>query len=138
MLEVAAVVQSEYKNNLFFDHKMPQVMPNNKPIARDDMNSCFKELKKIFFKNGININTYDLVDMKKTDLEIYFHYNFKKKKNSKIKYCVWPEAPEIYNRNNYNQLKKDFDKVFTSFDEYVDDKKLFKILKKHLIISIRQ
>ena len=127
MLEVAAIVQDDYLNNLFFSEKMPQVIPNNIPVPRDDDNKCFKVFKDTLFKNGININTYDLVDNDKVDLEIYFHFNFKRKKYSKIKYCVWPEASEIYSRNNSQQLSRDFDKIFTTLDIDVDDKKFFKI-----------
>ena len=45
MLEVAAIVQDDYLNNLFFSEKMPQVIPNNIPVPRDDDNKCFKVLK---------------------------------------------------------------------------------------------
>ena len=106
---------------------MPQVVPNNIPVPRDDDNKCYKNFKENLFKNGININTSDLVDVNKIDLEIHFHYNFKRKNNSKIKYCIWPEAPEIYPRNNLYQLAKDFDKIFTTFDNDIDNKKFFKI-----------
>ena len=56
--------------NLFFDSKMPQVIPNRISIPRDDNNQCFKIFKKTF-ENGININTHDLVDQSKID-EIFF------------------------------------------------------------------
>ena len=86
MIEVSAVVQQDYTKNLFFDSKMPQVIPNKISIPRDDNNECFKIFKKKLFENGININTHDLVDQSKIDLEIFFHFNFnvKKKKLSNI------------------------------------------------------
>ncbi len=127
MIEVSAIVQNEYKNNLFFKSDMPQITPNNIHVPRDDENFCFKNFRKILSENQININTYDLVDEKKVDLEIYFHFNTTKKNCKKIRYCVWPEAPEIFNRNNRKQLEKDFNKVFTTFDEDIDNKKFFKI-----------
>ena len=127
MIEVSAVVQQDYTKNLFFDSKMPQVIPNKISIPRDDNNECFKIFKKKLFENGININTHDLVDQSKIDLEIFFHFNFNVKKKKNIKYCVWPEAPEIYPRNASSQIDKDFNKIFTTFDNDVDNKKFFPI-----------
>ena len=48
MIEVSAVVQQDYTKNLFFDSKMPQVIPNKISIPRDDNNECFKIFKKLF------------------------------------------------------------------------------------------
>ena len=64
MIEVSAVVQDEYLNNLFFDKMMPQVRPENINIPRDDGNICFHDFKKKLLLNGININTYDLIKKK--------------------------------------------------------------------------
>lgn len=126
MIEVSAVVQDEYLNNLFFDKMMPQVRPENINIPRDDGNICFHDFKKKLLLNGININTYDLIK-KKTDIEIHFHFNFSSKSQHKFKYCVWPEAEEIYKLNNSNQLKKNYNKIFTTFDNHVDNVKFFQI-----------
>jgi len=126
MIEVAAVVQDEYLNNLFFDKKMPQVTPEGAIISRDDDNICFFNFKKKLFLNGININTYDLIK-KKADIEIHFHFNFSRKSRHDLKYCVWPEAEEIYKLNNFNQLKKNYNKIFTTFDKDVDNIKFFQI-----------
>ena len=48
-------------------------LPNNISVPRDDDNKCYKNFKENLFKNGININTSDLVDVNKIDLEIHFH-----------------------------------------------------------------
>ena len=65
MIEISAIVENEYKNNLFFKSDMSHNYTNNIHMPRDDNNFCFKNFKKILSENQININTYDLVDKKK-------------------------------------------------------------------------
>lgn len=132
MIEVSAVVQESLLNNLFFKKNMPQVIFNNIPIPRDDCNEAFFSFKKKLFNQGININTYDLVKNKKIDIEMHFFNNFFKSNNiinAKVpkKYCIWPEAPEIHKYNKKNLLVKNFHKIFTTFDDDIDNKKFFSI-----------
>lgn len=105
---------------------MPQIIYANSSVQRSDENYCFNKFKKIFRQNNFDINTYDIDD--NPDIEFAFQFNYKKlNKKKTLRYCIWPEAEEIDTRNSKKKLAQNFNKIFTTFDDHIDNKKFFKI-----------
>lgn len=103
---------------------------NRKWIAnftKDDQNEGFVQLRNELKKINILINTDDFYNhQQEPDLEIHFVKTYKKKYNCK-QYLLLPESIEIIKENNINLLKKFYDKIFCQFDDFIDNKKVFKL-----------
>ena len=96
-------------------------------FSKDDGNLGFVTLKKKLEQENIFIKNFDYFKLQsKPDIEIHFAKKFKKKFNCK-QYLLLPEAKEIIKENDLNKLKFFYDKIFCQYDEYVDNKKIFKL-----------
>ena len=96
-------------------------------FSRDDKNAGFVNLKKKLEENNITIRDQNYFKFRSTpNIEIHFVKTYKKKFNC-IQYLLLPESKEIIKQNDLNKLKLIYDKIFCQYDDYVDDKKIFKL-----------
>lgn len=117
---------NQYLHNIAFDSQ------KNKGIER----SIFLTLKKYLKQRNININTYDISTKKAPYKCVYFDlpypWNFSAWKlvltNRKKNILICNESSLIIPFNYWKILHIFFTKVYTWYDELVDNKKYFKIL----------
>ncbi len=117
---------NQYLHNIAFDSQ------KNKGIER----SIFLTLKKYLKQRNININTYDISTKKTPYKYIYFDlpypWNFSAWKliftNRKKNILICNESSLIIPFNYWKIFHIFFSKVYTWYDELVDNKKYFKIL----------
>jgi len=111
---------------LFFNNKQFEILDKN--FNRDNYLYCFYLLKKKFGEKGINLSTQDINKPKESEFVIFFE--MPKIKNiipEKNNYLLIYESPLI-RKDNWNlENHKHFKKIFTWNDNFVDNKKYFKI-----------
>lgn len=113
------------KDAIFLNNKFFSKDPT---IIRDDQHSCFIELKKTLLKSKVDLSTEDINPVAKSKICIYL--NVEKHAldtTKKIIYGLMQEPPGVNDDNwdltNYAQ----YTRLFTWNDDYVDDKKVFKL-----------
>ncbi len=124
-----------YSRNLIFDiHK-------NKGIEA----TIFATLKKYLNKRNININTYDISTKKDPDIYVYFDLPFPWNLSAwklillhkKEKILICNESSMVIPFNYMKSFHFFFKKVFTWYDNLVDNKKYFKIRLPKSSIGIK-
>ncbi len=94
---------------------------------KDDGNLGFINLRKKLAENNIFIKNHDYFKSQDNpNIEIHFTKTYKRKFNC-IQYLLLPEAKEIIKNNDLNKLRIHYDKIFCQYDDYVDNKKIFKL-----------
>lgn len=121
------------KNRMFISPKSP---------IGDDLMEPFFYLSQQLTKQGHKVNTIDMDDIKKFDAVVFVEFPtfknkyFKQLVKNKFKnlYLITFESP-IIKPDNYNKENhKYFKKVFTWNDNFIDNKKYFKINYSHKMI----
>jgi hypothetical protein len=116
-----------YLNNDLFDL-------NNEKLNRDNVLYFAYELQRVLEQKGTVLATPDIHDIDTADIVIYQNMPrvLPKKDHIDKSYLILFESdviqPENFNKNNH----KYFRKIFTWHDEWVDNKKYFKINFAHL------
>jgi alpha(1,3/1,4) fucosyltransferase len=101
----------------------------NKILNRDDCLLFFHEIQDEFKRNGIDLNTQDINSPQDCEIVIYNEMPKVLPKGSEIEksYLLLLEN-ELIRPDNWNlEFHKSFKKIFTWNDDFVDNKKYFKI-----------
>ena len=128
MVKATLVVSKAYQKNRIFDM-------NNPVNGRDNHLYIFKVLKNVFYDRGIDLSTQDINCINDSEIVIYNdmpNQFYKKKKWQKI-YLFALESIAVLPRNFNISLYSNFDKVFTWYDDLVDEIKVIKINYSFLI-----
>ena len=122
------------KVSLVVDQSLTQNKVFNKNLFRDNITSKYILLKKELEKKGYNLSTQDINDINSSEIVIYSSYipNVLPAVTSSHKsfLILWESEfikPENYKRN----LHKNFKKIFTWHDDFVDGTKYIKINFSH-------
>ncbi len=121
MKKISFVVGKDYLNNKIFDL-------NNKSLNRDDCLLPFFMLREKFFSLGYEMSTQDLIDPNDADIVLYNEMPkpYKGKIDSKKSYLMIFES-ELIRPDNWDLNKhKNFKKIFTWHDQFVDRDKYLK------------
>lgn len=99
----------------------------NPEIVRDNINKCYSELKRQAFAKGIELCTEDINPLEISKLVIFVDVPARKyyKSRDQIWYLLLFEAPGVYRNNWEIQNHKNFDRIFTWNEDWVDNKKYF-------------
>ncbi len=96
--------------------------------------SPYRELKRQAKNRGININTYDLGDLKAADMVLCFNYKeefFQKCQAANIpkqRLALFAFEPRVVLPRQYTkQVWDQYGTIFTHLDDLVDNKRIFKI-----------
>ena len=119
--------ESDLNDNIFNPNRT-WISSNNKIIKKDDNNLGFIIFEKKLREKNYNIHTQDIwkkLIRNNIDLQINFAYH--QEITCEKSYLLLPESKEIFSQNDLKKLKKKYTKIFCQFDDYVDDKKIFKI-----------
>lgn len=111
------------------------IFKKNSRLNRDDIFDPYIQLKNSFEFRNILLNTPDINLGKKIDFEV--HMDFQDDSNSDLNYLILFENPEIYYSNKIENLFK-YRKIFTWNDNFVDNKKFFKIYFPNKIKKIKK
>ncbi len=99
---------------------------NNNTIQKDDKNLGFLHFEQKMRERNFNVHTQDFWKTNdKIDLQINFAYH--QEIICKKSYLLLPESIEVYSANDLIKLKEKYTKIFCQYDDYVDNKKIFKI-----------
>jgi hypothetical protein len=113
-------------NDSIFKTERVWLSSRNINIQKDDKNLGFSYFGKKLNNNNFSVHTQDYWKSdKKIDLQINFAYH--QKIYCEKSYLLLPESKEIFPQNDLNKLKKKYTKIFCQYDDYVDNKKIFKI-----------
>ena len=115
-----------WENDSIFNENLPKIINESVPIPRDDNNIGHVQLYKDLHKNNVNIHTSDYFKDKDYDLEFHFHYNMPIA-DGKEAYLIIPEVYQVYYLNKYKYIKSKYKKIFTNFDDEVDNNQFLKI-----------
>jgi hypothetical protein len=106
---------------------------SNEDLGNRIFNTPFGVLKDKFHKKNIDINTYDLVDLKDVEQVLFFNYSGSLMDNcsdlgvGKERRILFLYEPcVVYPRQYQKSVLSRFDKVFTWRDDLIDGKKFFK------------
>lgn len=127
MHKVSYVINDYYLKNAIFDIQ-------NQSINRDDCLTPFYELKELFARERYDLSTYDINTRQESVSVIYNDMPRVLPKDGDIdkSYLVIFES-ELIKPDNWDLEKhKYFNKIFTWNDQFVDNKKYFKINFAHL------
>lgn len=106
-------------NNRFFSSEFPNVL--------DDTNHCFCLLKKYLSSYNVDLSTEDINSPKTADIVILINYRRGKYKfNKSQKLYLIINEPKMINPKSWDiNIHKRFDRVFTWYEPFVDNKKRF-------------
>ncbi|MCG3686184.1 glycosyltransferase family 10 [Aliarcobacter butzleri] len=107
---------------------------DNKLINRDNYAYSHYLLKKIFYKNGMDLSTYDINSINDSKIVIYNDMPkvLPNEKDIHKSYLLLFESELIKPENWDFEKHKYFNKIFTWDDRIIDNKKYFKINFSHL------
>lgn len=99
----------------------------NPEFVRDNINRCYSELKRQANSNGIELCTEDINSPELSKLLIFIDVPTKKyyKSKDQIWYLLLIEAPGVYENNWQKKNHKEFDRIFTWNEDWVDNEKYF-------------
>lgn len=121
------------KKYLNYDHDLKRIFNSSKEFSfnRDNRNKGpiylkkFLKSKNIIISNKVSSNTA---------VHFFAKGNLLKKKN----YLIHNEIENVIEGNTYKNMKKNFDKIFTTLDDFVDNKKFFKIFDPNFFPKIKK
>jgi len=122
MIKATLVVPKAYQKNRIFDM-------DNPVNGRDNHLYIFKELKSSLLIKGIDLSTQDINFIKYSEYIIFCDMPkkiYKKEKWQKV-YLFAFESIAVLPRNFDRNLYKNFDKIFTWYDDIIDNNKVIKI-----------
>ncbi len=129
--KICFVVDPHQSKNRIFDYS------ESNPVNRDDGVYPFYLLKKKLTEHQIEISTQDILKSENADLLLFLDVpkDFKKYANHPRKYLIITES-ELIKPQNWNlEYHKHFQKIFTWNDDFVDNKKYFKLNFSNKIYS---
>lgn len=128
MRNACIIVQDFYKDNKLFNL-------NDKIINRDNCIYSFYYLKNELKKYDYNLSTQDINTIKNSEIVLYNEMPKILPERSDIKksYLIIFESELIKPENWDTEKHSYFNKIFTWNDEYVDNKKYFKVNFSHKI-----
>ena len=119
-----SLVMSGQKNNELFD-------PKNTDINRDNCMSAFHLLKTDLFDKGYDLSTNDINKEDECDLTLYFDVSLLPDLKSNINYLILQESEVINPLGWSKELHRNFDRVYTWHDDFIDNDKYFKLNFSH-------
>jgi alpha(1,3/1,4) fucosyltransferase len=123
MKKISFVVPKYLQKNSIFDEQ----------AHRDQIVDCFVKLKKDFKNLGYDLSTNDINTINESDIVIYNNMPKKlpNKKDIAKSFVILFESSFIRPDNFDINKHKNFNKIFTWHDEYIDEKRYFKINYSH-------
>lgn len=121
--KISFIVDPHQSQNRIFDFS------SNNPVNRDGGVYPFYLLKNQLAEKNIQIGTQDRLSPTEADLLLFLDIppNLATYPKEKLKYLIITES-ELIKPQNWNlQLHKQFTKIFTWRDDFVDNKKYFKL-----------
>lgn len=126
------MLKASFYLNFYLKNKVFDI--NDNLVNRDNYAYSYFKLKDVFLENGINLSTYDINPIEKSEIIIYndMPKNLPKEEDIKKSYLLLFES-ELIKPENWNLEKhKYFNKIFTWDDRIINNKKYFKINFSHL------
>ncbi|WP_333804538.1 glycosyltransferase family 10 domain-containing protein [Sulfurospirillum sp.] len=122
MKKACIVVSTAYQDNKLFDLK-------DNMINRDNCMYPFYLLKQKFKENGYDLTTQDIYSIDDSEIVLYneMPLTLPLEDNYKKSYLLLFES-ELIKQNNWDLAKhQHFNKIFTWHDDFIDNKKYFKM-----------
>lgn len=121
--KISFITEKAQQNDGIFNYSA------NNPINRDDGVFPFHLLKQSLVAADIIIGTQDIIQPEDADILIFFDYpdNFEKYPQNKKKFLIVTECELIKPENWKPQHHNQFNKIFTWNDNFIDNKKYFKL-----------
>jgi hypothetical protein len=130
------MLKASFYINFYLKNKVFDI--NDPVVNRDNYAYFYYKLKDVFLENGVDLSTYDINSIEKSDIVIYNDMPkvLPKKEDIKRSYLFLFES-EVIKPDNWDLEKhKYFNKIFTWNDRLIDNKKYFKINFSHLFPKI--
>lgn len=115
------------ENNRVFKYKGRTIQDHSGKIIKHDNKNFYYELKKNLKQKGIILNTHDYYLRRNFKPNIEIHVTHATKTTNEESYLLFPDTYLINKNNNKEFMLKNYKKIFTWNNEYLENKKFIKV-----------
>lgn len=127
------MIKACLKTAYFVGNKVFDISDEN--INRDNFIYFYYKLKEVFRERDVDLSTQDINEPEESDIVIYNGYTKNKKviKYKNKQYLLMLESPHVNIGHTDTSRHKYFRKIFTWNDDFIDNKKYFKVNYSYLL-----